>query len=134
MPKLRDYPPVRDVATVAQADWECGPVGQTADSDARVRSNFDALCDWLDEEDPHGTTWDIIRFPHWDTEWLDLVFVAPGSPSDGLASMAAEHLLTHLALDVGLWQEYDREDKDGTADSVECPVDEFDPINDGGHG
>ncbi len=148
---LKDFPPTRDLE-FAKPDWLCGPVGQTRDSQALDRANFDAACNLLDDQDPHGRTWEIVRWSHWAVGWVDEIFTEPGSISAQVAAVAREHLTQYPSLDDELWEEYAADDAaDEEADRADAAVKEseggaqdvadrdieapmFDPINDGVEG
>lgn len=78
MSQLRDFPSC--TASVAQLDWECGPVGQTRDSDILERSNFDHVVALFEALDPDAKDWECITWRHWACGWVEEIFTRPGSP------------------------------------------------------
>lgn len=104
--KLSDYPP-SDELEVAGMDWEAAPCGQTKLSTALTRANFDALCDRLDNADPYGDTWEIVRFPHWKVGWLEVIFTKPGSVANSVAAETRVSLGEYPCLNEDLWVEYE---------------------------
>lgn len=116
MAKLKDFPPPIEPAQVAAREWDCAPVGMTAQSDALTRANFDGLCDMLDAVDPGtsehgGKDWEILSFKHFDTKWSDHIFVRPGSECALVCDGARGLLSSYPCLDEDLWVEYEADDE-----------------------
>lgn len=121
---LSKFPPVDlNDFDVLQKDWISGPCGLTSRSDALTRSNFEALLDRLDGIDPYGDTWEIVRFPHWDVEWVELAFVKPESAAYYLCVETLDALNKFGILDDQLFLIYKSEEdaeclKDTKSDSA----------------
>lgn len=56
-----------------------GPVGQTRDSGALERSNFECACAAMRELNPDA--FDIARFNHWACGWIDEITHDTGNPA-----------------------------------------------------
>ena len=109
MSTLADYPKPDAEPEVAEPNWEVGPCGVTRKSDPLTCANFDALCDRLDAVDPYGVNWEILRFPHFSTGWLEQIFVRPGSALATMCADVREQLARYPCLDEDKWVQYDEE-------------------------
>src|SRR5512139_887633 len=105
--KRADFPAPVYPAEVAEPDWECAPCGQSRDSEPLTCANFDALCDRFDEVDPYGNDWEILRFGHFASGWVENIFVRPGSKAAALLPGVREQMATYPCLDEEKWVEYD---------------------------
>lgn len=108
--RLQDFPKSVDAIEVAQPDWVCAPCGVCRDSSPLARSNFDALVDLLDNKDPYGSTWEILRFGHFGVGWIDEIFVQPDSECAKVAEEVRGRMAKYPCLDENLWAEYEMED------------------------
>lgn len=115
MATLIDFPRPKTTPDQVEKNWVCGPCGQTRDSDALARSNFEAVCSQLDTLDPHGNDWDVLRFGHWAVGWIDEIFVRPDSECAALCAQLKEQLADYACLDESLWIQMDDEDKANAA-------------------
>lgn len=107
MAKLSDFPKPKFEPEVAEPSWECAPCGQTRDSDALTRANFDALCDRFDHVDPYGNDWEICRFKHFGAGWLENIFVRPNSAVHAICLSVKSDMSSYPCLDETLWVKYD---------------------------
>lgn len=102
---LKDFPPAD--TEFADESWQASPCGQTAKSDPLTRANFDAICDRLDDIDPNGYDWEIIRWPHWKCEWHEVIFVRPSTKCADLAHESRQMMAKYPCLNEDLWVEYE---------------------------
>lgn len=108
--KLSDFPPVTPGTTEnAELDWVSSPCGVTAKSNPLTRANFEAMMDRLDDADPYGKDWEIIRYPHWAVEWLEIIFVRPDSKCATVCEDARRSLAEYPCLDEDLWMVVEEE-------------------------
>lgn len=101
---LRDFPP--SSPSCAKPEWESSPCAMTPQSDAVTMANFDTLEERLGDVDPTEMTWEVLRFSHWATKWVDVIFVKPNSHAAEIAEQARIALLSEEALDYTLALEY----------------------------
>lgn len=107
---LADFPWCAETALeVAKPDWLAACVGVTEKSDPLTRANFDALCDELDEKDPNGSTWEIVRWPNKQVGWYETVFVQPGTPTANVLEWAQQRMAKFPCIDEELWFQYESE-------------------------
>lgn len=106
MRTLADFPYINKECS-AQTDWIAGPVSQCRDSDNIELANFDALCNRMDDADPYGTDWEIIRFGHFGVGWIDVIFARPSSKCVAALGLAREQLKDSPVLDETLLAEYE---------------------------
>lgn len=108
--KLSDFPPVEPASLEnAAPDWLSSPCGVSAKSNPLTRANFEAMMDRLDNADPYGKDWEVIRYPHWDVEWLEIIFVRPGSKCEEICTSARASLAKYPCLDEDLWMVIEEE-------------------------
>lgn len=118
MAKFSNFPPAK--VEVVQPDWTTAPCGQTRDSDALTRANFDAMCDRFDSLDPYGKDWEIVRWPHWELGWSEVVFVRPDSAVFHLAAVMRESMAKFPCIDEDLWVEYDTAENAAKETAAQC--------------
>jgi len=106
--KLHEFPIIE--TEVAEGDWEALMCGQTSQSTALERSNFDSALDIFDKEDPNGRDWEVVRWEHWNVPWVEFIFVRPNSTAYEWLRFMHQELKTGCSLNLGLWKEY--RDKD----------------------
>ena len=116
---LRDFPAPEWEPEVAASDWEWAPCGESRDSDALTRANFDALCDRFDTVDPYGNDWEIVRFGHFAVGWVEQIFVRPASKVSAMCPEIREFMGGYPCLDEDLWSQYESDDSAGIVANAE---------------
>lgn len=108
--RLKDFPPVEpDSLECAKPDWISSPCGVSAKSNPLTRANFDAMLDRLDIADPYGQDWEVVRYPHWEVEWLEIIFVRPDSKCATVCADARASLANYPCLDEEMWMIVEQE-------------------------
>lgn len=120
MSTLKDFPPIiPELHEAAQLNWICGPCGQSRDSDALERANFDVACERLLEVDPGERDHEVISWKHWAVGWIDEIFVRPGSRADGEREIMVEALENYPCLDEDRLAQYEVEDDEANDQPTE---------------
>ena len=76
-----------------------GFVGQSRDSGALERSNFEVATAELERIDPEGTDWRTERYGHWAVGWIEETYVRPGSKCQEYAEEIREALENYPVID-----------------------------------
>ena len=103
-------------------DYYSAGVGQSRDSDALERANFDAMVNRLREVDSQGEDsesggWRIVEESHWAVGWVQWIAIHE-SATDALAAaeQAQADLADYPVLDDDLFSEYENDDCEATWD------------------
>jgi hypothetical protein len=100
--------------------WDCGPVGQTRDSDTLDRCNFEVAQERLSAVDPVGEDFAVLRFGHWAVGWVEEIVVRPGTPAHFAAREMERDLASYPILDEDRLSAFELEAHDDSACDSDC--------------